>query len=285
MSQVKVVPEATPDPKLGKERSVSGFNVPYFDLSDSIDVARVVREHGGRVNREQLAGLLKYASTISGTFKTRVSAAKGFGLIEQPEANSDVIAVTARGIAIVAPVSDAESLQAKIDAFMEIPLFKLMYEEYKGRELPADVGLANLFEHTHKMLKSRALPAVKVMIASADTAGLFRIHGAASRKMVLPIMPSGGSPKPPHPRTPTTTTPDDSASTRNGGDGGGSGNGGSGGGGGEDLTGIDPALVALLRRLPKAGTELSRQRRDRLIAAFTAAIDWIYPSPEAENVF
>src|SRR5258707_9645058 len=47
-------------------------------------------------------------------------------------------------------------------------LFSLIYDEYKGRELPADVGLANLFENTHKMLESRAMPSVKVMMRSEE---------------------------------------------------------------------------------------------------------------------
>jgi hypothetical protein len=269
MNQVKVVPESTPDPKAGKERLVSGFNVPYFDLSDSIDVARVVRDHGGRVNREQLAGLLKYAGTTSGTFKTRVSAAKAFGLIDQPEPNSDLVAITSRGTAIVAPVSDAEAMKAKIDAFMAIPLFKLMYDEYKGRELPADVGLANLFENTHKMLGSRAMPAVKVMMASAGTAGLFKIHGTASRKMVMPILSGTASEA-----TPIVPLRDADITPRRERDGRGGGSGG-GDGGGKDMSRIHPAIYGLISDLPEPGA-MSADERQALIEAFTATVKFIY---------
>jgi hypothetical protein len=271
MTQVKVVPEQAPDPKAGRERSVSGFNVPYFDLSDSIEVARVVRDSGGRMNREQLAGLLKYTSTNSGAFKTRVSAAKAFGVVDQPEPNSDLIAITARGTSIVAPVSDAEALKAKIDAFLAIPLFKLIYDEYRGRELPADIGLANLFENTHKMLDTRAMPSVKVMMASAETAGLFKINGAASRKMVMPILSGAGAATLEGPRIQDPPPRIDLG--RNG-------SGGGGGDGGGEPPDIDPTFLALLARLPKSGTQLSKTRRAQVIAALTAAVNWIYPDPE-----
>jgi hypothetical protein len=273
MTQVTVVHEPAPDPKVGRERQVSGFNVPYFNLNDSIEVARVVRENGGRVNREQLAGLLKYKSTTSGTFKTCVSAAKAFGTIDQPEPNSDAIIITKRGTAIVAPVSEAEETQAKLDAFMAIPLFKLIYDEYRGRELPADVGLANLFENTHKMLKSRAMPAVKVMMASAETAGLFKINGVASRKMVLPLVANSTQHTPNgNPPTGRDIGPEPRRERDHG--------GGNGNGGGEIPGQVNPAFLALLSGLPAPGTTLSKVRRQQLVDAFTGIVGWVYPEPD-----
>lgn len=57
-------------------------------------------------------------------------------------------------------------------------------------------------------------------------------------------------------------------------------NGGNGGGGGGDDTGIDPAIVGLLKRLPKGGTPMTAKRRKALIDAFTNLVEFIYPDVE-----
>jgi hypothetical protein len=276
MAQVKVVPDKAPDPKAGKDRLVSGFFVPYFNLDQSIEVAKVVHHAGGNVDRTQLAALLKYTGTKSGTFLTRVSAAKVFGLMDQPP-QSDILRITARGVAIAAPVSESEAEKAKLDAFFDVKLFKTIYDEYKGRELPRDVGLANLFENTYKVVKNRALPSVKVMLESAETAGLFRTTGRASRKMVMPIgAASGASEKIP----PTPRVEPQIERREHGGSGGG---GGGGDGRGPDASRIHPAIYGLIADLPGAG-QLSAAKRDALIVAFTATVKFIYPDTGAENI-
>ncbi len=268
MPQIKAVPEA--DPKTGKERRVSGTTAPYFGLSESIEVARAIHENGGSLDRTQLANKLRYSGTKNGTFLTRVSAAKIFGLVDQPP-QSDTVRITPRGIAIVAPVDDANALKAKLDAFMGVELFRSVFDNYKGRELPPDVGLANLFENTYKIIPNRAGQAVKVMVESADTAGLFTMAGAASRKMIQPVLSGGGATlDAPTPKTGNEVRSENPPRY--------SGGGGNGGG----PPSIDPAFIALLSRLPEPGTELSKTKRENVIAAFTAAINWIYPAPEPE---
>lgn len=279
MPELKAVPEA--DPKAGKERRISETQAPVSGLTQSIEVARVLHENGGSLDRSQLAPKLGYSGARNGTFLTRVSAAKIFGLVDQPP-QSDVVRITQRGLAIVAQVSDADSQRAKLDAFMSVDLFRAVFEEYKGRPLPPDIGLKNLFEQTYKIIPTRAAQAVKVMLDSAETAGLFTIAGAGSRKMIQPVV-SGASDV----RIPLSGQPNARAQEiMQGGDGthadGRTNLGGGGGGGGSPPGNIDAAFIALLSRLPEPGTTLSKTKRENVIAAFTAAINWLYPAPETE---
>lgn len=266
MAQIKAVPDAVADPKAGKERRVSEASAPYMNLAQSIEVARIIHNEGGSLDRTQLAAKLNYSGTKNGTFLTRVSAAKIFGLVDQPP-QSDIVRTTQRGIAIVAPISETDAQRAKLDAFMSVDLYQKVYAEYKGRELPADVGLANLFLNTYKLVPNRAAPAVKVMMESAEQAGLFRMTGTASRKMISPVV--GGSTVLDHQPT-AKVQPQDFGSVKTG--------GGSGGG----PTDIDDAFLALLRRLPATGTPMGKAKRQSLISAFTATVNWLFPDPDAD---
>src|SRR5207247_532850 len=83
MAEIQAVKDPVPDPKVGKQRPKSGVTFPYYNLAQSIEVAKVMYEQAGGVcDRSQLAAMLKYKGTNNGGFLSRVSAAKMFGLIE-----------------------------------------------------------------------------------------------------------------------------------------------------------------------------------------------------------
>lgn len=115
------------------------------------------------------------------------------------------------------------------------------------------------------------LPRPYLLLASAESAGLFRAAGNRT-KMVMPLaLPGGGFQTPPANKPQESHTPS-------------GGNGGGGGGsGGDDGAGIDPAIMGLLRRLPPGGTPLSAKRRKSLIEAFTATVGFIYPEADSEE--
>ena len=271
MAAVKAVKTAEQDPKTGQSRPQSGARFPYYDLEDSVKVARTIHEKaGGLCDRSQLAALLGHKGINSGAFLTRLAAARMFGLIETtPDLK---FKLTQRGQAIIAPVSELAAERAKIDAFMSVDLFKRIYDQFHGTTLPADVGLKNLFETTYQIVPARSLPTVRIMLSSADFAGLFKTAGSRNR-MAMPVTLPGstGTTAPPQPPT--------AESKGNGG-----GNGGGGNGGGDDgLGGIDPAIVGLLRRLPPGGTPMSGKRRKALIEAFTSTISWVYPEADTDE--
>jgi uncharacterized membrane protein YgcG len=265
MAQMKVVAEKPADPRTGTTRRQSAFATPYYNLAQSIEVARVIYQRaGGACDRAQLSAMLGYKGVKNGSFLTRVTAAKLFGLIEQKDEQVPTLSITDLGKAIVAPVTAAGVERAKVEAFLGVPLFRKVYDEYRnGTELPPKAGLRNQFITSFGIIPDRAGPAVEVLMDSAAEAGFFKVGG--EKRLVAPLIVSGGSDeiKPP---------PKDEGS--NGGGGGSSGGGGNGGGG-QDTSAIHPAIYGLIANLPKPGA-MSVDERQALIDAFTATVKFIY---------
>lgn len=241
-----------------KSASRGAMNSPYFDLDASIKVADAIYTRGGgTASSDQLAAWLDYKSTRSGTFITRMSAAnKHFGLIEQ---NGDQFTLSDRGRNVLAPVMPEDAINAKADAFLSVTLFAKVYEDHRGKALPPEVGLKNLFKNTYRILPDRVNQAVRVFLNSADQSGFFN---EGRDRLIRPgkgtsSTPSGDSKKP------DTSTQQDKPRFAGGG-----GDGGS----------IHPSIIGLLRDLPPPGTPWTIQKKKTFLAVFTAAIDWIYPT-------
>src|SRR5687767_11051978 len=128
MAEIKAVAEPKPDPKIGQPRRVSGTPTPYYNMENSEQVARVIYEKaGGSCDRTQLAPLLGYKGVQNGAFLTRLTAAKLFGYVIQ---EGDQIRLTDRGRAVVAPVMPADADRARVEAFLSVPLFRGVFEEF-----------------------------------------------------------------------------------------------------------------------------------------------------------
>ena len=245
----------------------SGISSPYFDLGASIAVAETVyTKGGGTASPDQLAPWLGYKSTASGTYLTRISAAnKHFGLID---VNGGRITATERAKTIIAPVMPDDAISAKIDAFLSVPLFAKVFEQFRGNSLPPEVGLKNLFLTHYKILPDRVAQSVRVFLNSAEQAGFFSTTGDRSR-LVKPSLQTLG----PQPVSNASTTqreydepPQDRAKV-----------GGGFGGGNDGTGGVHSAIVGLLRELPPPGTPWADAKKQRFLDAFKATVDFIYP--------
>ncbi|MGH9958193.1 MAG: hypothetical protein ACREBC_13850 [Pyrinomonadaceae bacterium] len=255
-----VSPERKSSPS--EKQSRSGILFPYFDLDQSIKVAQVIHEQGGgRCKSEQLAPWLGYTSTNSGTYMMRIYSAKYFGLATPTK---DVVSLSERAMAIIAPVMPDEALRARVEAFLDIPLFAQVYERFKGQPLPPQVGLKNLFEGTFHIPPDRVSQALRVFYNSAEQAGFFKLSGDQSRlitpvitrqqdKKEIPVTKEESPPAPERPRT---------------------------GGGSDGPPGVHSAIIGLLRELPPPGTPWNAQQKQRFLDAFKATIDFIYPPEE-----
>jgi hypothetical protein len=195
----------------------------------------------------------------------RFYSAKYFGFIT---AEKGVISVTDRAMAIIAPILPEDADRAKVEAFLNVPIFASVYERFKGQALPPEVGLKNLFKETLHVPEERLSQALRVFYSSAETAGLFRIAGDRSR-MISPVV-SGPTPKKEAPAAKEETTTSAEKPRV-----------GSGGGGGEGPPGIHSAISGLLRELPPPGTPWSAQKKEAFLAAFKATIAFIYPEENA----
>lgn len=270
---------AVSDPLSPKAKAVtpkprSDVAFPYYSLDKSIEVPKLIHERaGGRCGRGQLAGLLGYSGVKNGGFLTRMSAAKMFGLIEE---NGEAITLTDRAKKILSPVRPSDAEQAKLDAFLSVELFRKVFEDFDGHTLPAADGLSNLFLTQYKIVPNQVAPALRNLMDSAESAGLFKVAGNRS-KLIRPLIRNDGIPPPPTPAPTGDDHHDESgrrqrSTARSGGDGPGQS--------GPDLSGVHPALIGLIQNLPPVGAMLGPKRRAALIDAFKHTINFIYPEEE-----
>jgi hypothetical protein len=259
-------------PKTIRTKSEIGF--PYYDLNKSIDGARVIHEKaGGRCQRQQLALLLGYSGTKNGGFLTRFSSMRMFGLVEE---QSESIVLTERAKNILSPIYPSDAQKAKLDAFFNVELYRRVFDDFDGRSLPSNEGLQNLLTNDYKVVPNQVTTALRNLMESATTAGLFSLTGNRSM-MVRPLVdkgPSGTQLTPPNSEDPIVFANEVAAD----------------GAGvllhqnnfGVNNTNIHPALAGLLINLPKIGERLGTKRRNALIDAFRSTINFIYPEEEED---
>jgi hypothetical protein len=208
-----------------RQRSSIGF--PYMNLDDALEIAQAI--HGnvglGDCDEDQLAAWVKLSAKSSG-YRVQLYAARMFGVIESSPVGK--IRLSSLGRAIVDP---DQARAAKIQAFLNVPLYAAVFEKYKGGVLPP----AAAFERdivglgVSEKQKGRAR---QVFERAAEQAGFFE---QGRNRLVKPGVPDNGKPPPPPP--------------------GGKGGGGSGGDGGDEPPTDRPALIeALVDLLPKPGT-------------------------------
>jgi hypothetical protein len=211
-----------------RQRSTIGF--PYNDLKSAIELAEAIHTHvgTGQCDDTQLAAWTNQSSKSSG-FRTQVYAARMFGLLAGEGTGSH--SLTDLGRAIVDP---DQTREAKARAFMAVPLYRAVFEHYKGHVLPPAAALERdmVGMGVSEKQKDRAR---QVFERSAEQAGYFE-HG--KNKLVAPGVQQGTRQEP--------KRDDDKR--------------GGGGGGGDDGD-VDPIIKGLLARLPPTGASWPSNER------------------------
>jgi hypothetical protein len=165
-----------------RQRSTIAF--PYSDLADAEKVASIVHEsHGGSCELDQLAPDLGHDTTNSGAFRSRLSGAALFGVINSDRGS---VTLTRLGERIVEPNTRE---RARIDAFLSVPLYKAVYDSFRGRMLPADQGLESFMEQQGVAPKQTA-KARQAFQRSASHAGFFH---AGKDRLVEPSVRQSSS--------------------------------------------------------------------------------------------
>jgi hypothetical protein len=210
-------------------RSASAIQFPYGDLNDAVEVARAMYLNAGGSGGswEQLASWLGYGSTSSGAFRNKVATARIFGLTETKSGGATL---TTLGLRIVDP---SKERAARATAFLNVPLYRRIYDDHLGMTLPPDSGLEQEMV-TLGVSPKQKVRARQIFQRSADQAGFF---GLGRNKLVMPrtdlpalaaaasTLPSGDTPQ----------------------------NG--------TVTGLHPLIVGLLHTLPEPGSAWSQDRR------------------------
>lgn len=176
-----------PDTKGGaepkKRRSSAQIKYAVYNLADALDVATAIhRQGGGMASVDELAAYMGYKSSNNGAYYDRTSAARMFGLIQGQGAQ---ITLTPRAQEILMPVYPEQAAKAKTEAFLDVALFRAIFEEFQGRQLPPASGLKNLMRTKYGVPPSRIDQAYKALMDSAELAGFFATRGAPTH-LILP---------------------------------------------------------------------------------------------------
>lgn len=112
------------------QRSTIAF--PYLDLDTAVEVARAVYTRGGLSGCETDELAAEMNQVVSGAFRLKTGTARTFDLIEKAGAGGGV-KLTELGQQIVAEETEKA---ARAEAFLRVPLYAAIFEQYKGHLLP-----------------------------------------------------------------------------------------------------------------------------------------------------
>ena len=163
-------------PKRAETRVQSTIEFPYLDEENALEIAVGVHDVGGSgCDWDQLAAHFKQAAN-GGGFRMRLITAKMFGLVTYDRGK---ISLTPMGLRAVDP---QQQQAAKVDAFLHVPLYKAIYERFRGGTLPKPQGLEGEM-HTLGVAPKQTDKARQVFQRSAKFAGFFDF---GSDRLVLP---------------------------------------------------------------------------------------------------
>lgn len=239
-----------------RERSTIGF--PYGDLNDASEVARGIHQVGGAsCEIDQLAAHLEMTPS-GGGFRQRLLTAKTFGLVSY---GRETITLTTLGSRIV---DSRQERAAGAQAFLTVPLYKQVYEQFKGGVLPPADALENAMMSmgVARKVKDKARQTFQ---RAAQQAGFF---WAGTDRLV---MPKGTTPAP-------HGDPEEGATERGDGhaDDAKRKSARSSGGGSDDGGGRHPFIAGLLKELPPEGAEWTTEERRKWLQAAAMIFDLIY---------
>ncbi|AXQ29380.1 hypothetical protein D0B54_12050 [Solimonas sp. K1W22B-7] len=230
----------------GRQRSKIGF--PYAPLAEADCLVKAIHDNAGTgdCSQQQLAAWLNMSIKSSG-FRTDLAAARLFGVIESD--GPDKYRLSPLGRRIVDPVN---ARKAKAEAFLNVPLFKALFEKYKEGVLPPTAALEREIAGLGVAEKQKDR-ARQVFERSAEQAGFFE-HG--KNRLVMPAVAVKDTPPPPPPPPPP----------------------GGSSGGGDNFSGLelDPLLIALLRKIPKTGEKWPEAQRLRWFNTFAMNVSQVY---------
>lgn len=116
-------------------RVVSSIEFPYSDLETTMQVVNAINSKAGtECEADQLAAWMGMIPT-SGSFKSRVSAARMFGLARR-EGNRVRLTPLGRDT-----LDSTKAKNARVEAFLTVELYKAIYDRYRGTVLPPTAGL------------------------------------------------------------------------------------------------------------------------------------------------
>lgn len=249
------------------QRNQSSIQFPYGDLSDAIAIAEGIIKCGGVPSQpDQLAAALGQEPT-SGNFRMKVATARTFGVIQTVQGRYQL---TDLGFAIA---DKQREKAARVDAFLTVPLYRRVYDEFRNRQLPPrPLALENAFVGfgVAATQKERARQAFD---RSAQQAGFFD-QGGRDRLIRPPVgnVAATGSSGGEAVEQPNNVESEDDHSGHHGGGGGGGGSHS----GGPHRGRMHPFIQGLLDSLPAPETNWAEEGRAKWLQAAANIFDLMY---------
>jgi len=244
-------------------RDQSGIAFPYVDLDESTRLAGAMLGVGGvGLDRDQVAASVNQVPN-SGAFGAKIAAARLFGLIDVVQAKYKL---TDLGFEIL---DAARAPGARVEAFLNVPLYQRVYDDYRGKLLPPrPAGLEQAFVKMGVPPKQKER-ARQIFDRSARAAGFFPT--AAEDRLVAPAVigtTSTSGADEPTPSQPSRAMGHEDAP--------------------EAMSSARPRLHAfiegLLAELPPAKSEWPSDERAKWLDAAAHVFDLIYKGGDADIV-
>lgn len=238
----------------GDTRQRSTIQFPYNNLGDAIEVAQAIHSNvgTGECDDSQLSVWMNMSPKSSG-YRVQLSAARMCGLIETTNGNHKLAPL---GRMIIDPQQERE---ARARAFLNVPLYRAIFEKYKGGVLPPAAALERDIIGLGVAEKQTGR-ARQVFERSAEQAGYFE-HG--KNRLVMPAIAVREALPP--------EVPEEKEK-----------NFGGGGGGGEPPS-VDPIIDGLLKRLPKSGDVWPESERKLWLQLLEGSFKLIYKDQPASS--
>ncbi len=197
--------------KAKRTRVVSAIEFPYVDLDQAVFVPETIHSKlGTKGLPEQLSGAMNLRG---GSYARRMAGAKMFGLIEK---DGEHFKITDLGRRVL---NQESAPSAKVEAFLNVQLFKRLYDDFRGSSLPADRGIENHMKELGVPDKATE-SARQIFRRCARQAGFFPF---GEDRLIMPVFKDGGTETPPVDSAKESDAPLPSANhndTQNGGNGG-----------------------------------------------------------------
>jgi hypothetical protein len=157
------------------DRFKKGSFPPFVTFAESISFVQKIYENGGGRASYDLLSQIFSNSIKSSSFTKKLAAVKWYGMVIEPSKGDILLSDT--GIAIAAPQSPSAANSARKEAFLKIEPFAKVYERHKGKLLPADEFLKNIFEQDSGIPKELSSDWVIAFKEAIRTSGLLHDRG------------------------------------------------------------------------------------------------------------
>jgi hypothetical protein len=237
------------NPQMADERKRfrSEIEFPYADLYSAVELAQTIHSKAGSACEvDELAAWLGQSST-GGTFRTRLGAARMFGLVENSQGRTTLTQLGRETL----DGSGSERV-ARITAFLNVELFRAMYEQYKGNALPPPPAIERQMEQLGVSPKQKER-ARQTFMKSAQYAGFIDSSTGRFVKPGLAPQRDDGERQQEKPMETLHFA-----------------------GGGDEPPGLDPIIAGLLKRLPKSGDVWAKAQRKLWLGLLEGSFDLIY---------